>query len=76
MNECVVVLRRVPSIRYWAPALGIVFALTLPQSTASLAGESTWQERAKLTASEGGDGFGHSVAIDGDTVVIGAQGDD
>jgi hypothetical protein len=37
-----------------------------------------WTERAKLLASDGqfGDYFGGSVAIDGDTVVIGALGDD
>ena len=35
-----------------------------------------WSQAAKLTASGGGafDYFGHSVAVDGDTVVIGAQG--
>jgi hypothetical protein len=37
-----------------------------------------WTEQAKLTASDAaaGDVFGRSVAISGDTVVIGAQGDD
>ena len=35
---------------------------------------STWTQVAKLTASDGaaGDGFGWSVAIDGDTLVVGA----
>ena len=35
---------------------------------------SGWTQRAKLTASDGaaGDYFGHSVSIDGDTIVIGA----
>jgi len=39
---------------------------------------STWTEQQKLTASDGSeyDNFGYSVSIDGDTVVIGAQGDD
>jgi hypothetical protein len=34
---------------------------------------SRWQETHKLTASDAGDGdrFGHSVAIDGDTVLVG-----
>ena len=37
-----------------------------------------WQETSKLTASDGaeGDKFGWSVAVDGDTVVVGAYGDD
>ena len=37
-----------------------------------------WNETAKLTASDGqaGDNFGRSVAIDGDTAVVGAAGDD
>ena len=41
------------------------------------AGE-TWTERAKLTASDGdaGDLFGRSVAVSGDTVVVGAQYDE
>lgn len=37
-----------------------------------------WSEQAKLTASDGGggDAFGFSVAVHGDTAVIGAWGDD
>lgn len=37
----------------------------------------TWAHQAKLTASDGkpDDGFGKSVAIDNDTIVVGAQGD-
>ena len=37
-----------------------------------------WSEQGKLTASDGAvyDYFGHSVSIEGDTVVIGASGDD
>ena len=37
-----------------------------------------WSQQAKLTASDGADGdeFGSSVAVDGDTVVVGARGDD
>ena len=36
-----------------------------------------WSQQAKLTASDGADGdeFGISVAVDGDTVVVGARGD-
>jgi hypothetical protein len=39
---------------------------------------TTWNEQQKLTASDGaeGDKFGYPVAISGDTVVIGAAGDD
>jgi hypothetical protein len=39
---------------------------------------ANWIEQAKLTASDAatGDAFGVSVAIDGDTVVIGARSDD
>jgi hypothetical protein len=39
---------------------------------------STWSQQAKLTASDGasGDEFGTSVAIDGETVVVGAFQDD
>ena len=35
---------------------------------------TTWSQQAYLKASntEAGDGFGHSVAISGDTVVVGA----
>ena len=38
-------------------------------------GESDLTETAKLTASDGaaGDQFGHSVAVSGDTVVVGAE---
>ncbi len=38
----------------------------------------TWQQKAKFTASDGAasDFFGWSVAIDGDTAVVGARGDD
>ena len=40
--------------------------------------EGVWEERVKLTASDGEayDNFGISVAVSGDTVVIGASGDD
>jgi hypothetical protein len=40
--------------------------------------DSTWSEQATLTASnaEAGDLFGHSVVVDGDTVVVGALGED
>jgi hypothetical protein len=39
---------------------------------------ATWVEEAKLTASDAaeGDGFGCSVSISGETVVVGANGDD
>ena len=39
---------------------------------------TTWTEQAKLTASDGawGDLFGNSVAISGDTLLVGAYGDD
>ncbi|MCP5097454.1 MAG: hypothetical protein GY943_18060 [Chloroflexi bacterium] len=39
---------------------------------------STWSEQTKLMASDGreGDGFGGKIAISGDTLVIGASGDD
>ena len=42
------------------------------------AGWATATETAKLTASDGADDdeFGYSVAVDGDTVVIGARGDE
>jgi hypothetical protein len=41
-------------------------------------GWSDMTQTAKLTASDGasGDRFGHSVSISGDTVVVGARGDD
>ncbi len=37
-----------------------------------------WSEPVKLIASDGvaNDWFGHSVAVDGDTIVVGARGDD
>ena len=40
--------------------------------------EGVWEKRAKLTASDGEayDNFGISVAVSGDTIVIGASGDD
>lgn len=40
--------------------------------------EVGWIEQAKLTANDRGgfDGFGTAVAIDGDTIVVGANGDD
>ncbi|MFQ5741652.1 MAG: FG-GAP repeat protein [Acidobacteriota bacterium] len=40
--------------------------------------ERSWSQQAKLTASDGaaGDGFGTSVALSGDTVAVGAFGDD
>ena len=39
---------------------------------------TTWTEQAKLTASDGaaGDEFGHSVAVVGETIVVGARLDD
>jgi hypothetical protein len=39
---------------------------------------TTWSEQQKLTAGDGtgGDQFGHSVAINGDTLVVGAERDD
>ncbi|CAK8713901.1 MAG: FG-GAP repeat-containing protein [Candidatus Electronema aureum] len=39
---------------------------------------STWNQQSKLVAADGGadDYFGSSVAVDGDTVVVGAYGDD
>jgi hypothetical protein len=39
---------------------------------------TTWEEEAKLTASDGSDNdyFGRSVSISGDTVIIGSHGDD
>jgi hypothetical protein len=41
-------------------------------------GADAWGQVAKLTASDGasGDSFGRSVSISGDTVVVGAYGDD
>jgi hypothetical protein len=42
------------------------------------AADGTWSQQAKLTASDGAamDYFGGSVAVSGDTAVIGADGDD
>ena len=42
------------------------------------ASDGTWSQTAKLTASDGaaGDEFGYSVAVDGDTAVVGASGND
>ena len=42
------------------------------------AASGTWSQQAKLTAADGtaGDYFGRSVAVSGDTAVIGADGDD
>ncbi len=39
---------------------------------------SSWSQQGKLLASDGAtaDGFGYSVAVDGDTAIIGATGDD
>ena len=39
---------------------------------------STWRQQAKLSAADGdpGDEFGHDVALDGATALIGAAGDD
>jgi hypothetical protein len=48
--------------------------------TRNIAGSLTagWTQRAKVVAEDGAayDSFGRSVAIDGDTVVVGATGDD
>jgi FG-GAP repeat/Thrombospondin type 3 repeat len=40
--------------------------------------DGVWVQQQKLTASDGasGDGFGGSVALDGDTLVVGTYGDD
>ncbi|WP_417916147.1 FG-GAP repeat protein, partial [Candidatus Electronema sp. JC] len=42
------------------------------------AADGTWSQQAKLTAADGAanDNFGYSVAVDGDTAVIGAMYDD
>uniref|UniRef100_UPI0040574A2F FG-GAP repeat protein n=1 Tax=Candidatus Electronema sp. TaxID=2698783 RepID=UPI0040574A2F len=42
------------------------------------AADGTWSQQAKLTAADGAayDHFGNSVAVSGDTAVIGADGDD
>ena len=53
---------------------GAVYIYTKPQSGWA----DTAQENAKLKASDAdaGDSFGNSVAISGDTVIVGAMGDD
>ena len=40
------------------------------------AAAQTWEQVAKLISGSGGDSFGGSVAVSGDTAVIGAPGDD
>ena len=42
------------------------------------ASDGTWSEVAKLFAADGenSDGFGHAVALEGDTALLGAPGDD
>ena len=39
---------------------------------------TTWSQQSKLVAEDGADGdrFGNSVAVDGDTIVVGASGND
>ena len=56
---------------------GSAYVFTKPTTSGGWA-DTTGIETAKLTASDGAaaDEFGHSVAVDGDTVVIGARGDD
>ena len=51
---------------------GVAYVFTRDTNT------GVWTQKTKLTAADGaaGDGFGVSVAVDGDTVVIGARGDD
>jgi len=39
-------------------------------------GTNTWSQQAKLIASDPGSGFGNSVAISGDTAVVGVSHDD
>ena len=53
---------------------GAAYVFTKPSS----GGWATTTETAKLTASDGAieDGFGYSVAVEGDTVVVSAYGDD
>ncbi len=69
---------------------GSVYVFTKPDTDANSDGSTDWKDwgsldddgraelTAKLTASDGAaqDNFGHSVAVDGETVVIGASGDD
>ena len=49
-----------------------------PPAPSGLQIESRWNQAAKLTASDaaGYDFFGYSVAVDGDTVMVGGYGDD
>jgi hypothetical protein len=60
--------------------IGMAFVLVAVMSSATTMNASAIEgtEEAKLTASDGdlGDAFGLSVSIDGDTVVVGAIGDD
>ena len=51
-------------------------ALTQVRHMCYVRSNGVWSEQQKLTASDGaeGDYFGCSVAIDGDTAVIGAHG--
>jgi len=61
-------------------ALGDDVGATVDQGSAYVFKRSgmTWTQRAKLTAADGayGDRFGQAVAISGDTIVVGAHGDD
>jgi uncharacterized delta-60 repeat protein len=52
--------------------------LTAPDNTFDMPKGCAWQEQAHKFASDGGpsDWFGYSVAISGDTAVVGAAGDD
>lgn len=53
------------------PPLGAAYVFTRD-------GTGSWSERQKLTAFDGapGDYFGKSLALNGNTIVVGAQGDD
>jgi hypothetical protein len=55
----------------------MITVLIAAAPTSLLATEKSWALQDKLTASDGaaGDQFGFSVAVDGDTIVIGAIGD-
>ena len=69
---------------------GVAYVFTKPSTDANSDGSIDWQDwgslsdpgKATLTATltaggaESGDEFGYSVAIDGETVVVGASGDD
>jgi hypothetical protein len=57
-----------------ASAAGAVYVFT----SADVDGDTLWTEQTILKASNAGsdDHFGHSVALDGDTVVVGAWGED